>query len=216
MEDLLRVENKADEMTVQYDIAVPDSEIADIDNKLSELELQISEINKSLDKYTNDSDWIDNTVAIASGVLCGLIDSLFVGEFSFDEANEWGNEKTNNFVMKIAQSQGYEGKELPGAIKFLEDKFPIAADKATNNFGGGYYHHLRDFSHHPTPVGLFFSLLTQFTESPNTSLVLLSFKKIGVPVNPIYVALGRLFLITLAVPILILPVLASTFSLSPY
>ena len=24
-------------------------------------------------------------------------------------------------------------------------------------------HHLRDFSHHPTPVGLFFSFLTQFT-----------------------------------------------------
>ena len=165
MEDLLRVENTADELTVQYDIVVPDSELADIDNKLSELELQINEINKSLSKFTNDSDWIDNTIAVASGILCGLIDSLFVGEFSFEEANEWGNEKTNNFVMKIAQSQGYKGDDLAGAIKFLEDRFPIAADKATNHFGGGYYHHLRDFSHHPTPVGMFFSLLTQFTET---------------------------------------------------
>lgn len=165
MEDLLRVENSTDELTVQYDIAVPDSELDNIDDKLSAIELQINEINKSIDKYTNDSDWVDNTVAVASGVLCGLIDSLFVGEFSFEKANEWGNEKTNDFVMKIAQAQGYEGDNLSGAIKFLEDKFPIAADKATNNFGGGYYHHLRDFSHHPTPVGLFFSLLTQFTEA---------------------------------------------------
>ena len=33
MEDLLRVENTADELTVQYDIVVPESEMADIDNK---------------------------------------------------------------------------------------------------------------------------------------------------------------------------------------
>ncbi|MCI9067282.1 MAG: M48 family metalloprotease [Lachnospiraceae bacterium] len=42
-------------------------------------------------------------------------------------------------------------------------EFPIAADKATNQFGGGLQHHLRDFSHHPTPVGLLCSILTQFT-----------------------------------------------------
>ena len=33
----------------------------------------------------------------------------------------------------------------------------------TNDFGGGKHHHLRDFSHHPTPVGLLFSILSQFT-----------------------------------------------------
>ncbi len=42
-------------------------------------------------------------------------------------------------------------------------EFPIAADKATNQFGGGLQHHLRDFSHHPTSVGLLCSILTQFT-----------------------------------------------------
>lgn len=51
-----------------------------------------------------------------------------------------------------------------GAIKFLEDKYPIAADKTTNAFGGGLQHHLRDFSHHPMPIGLLFSLLIQFTK----------------------------------------------------
>ena len=49
------------------------------------------------------------------------------------------------------------------AVKYLEDTFPIPADKATAQFGGGLQHHLRDFSHHPTPVGLVCSILTQFT-----------------------------------------------------
>ncbi|MEG1427654.1 MAG: hypothetical protein RSC76_08200, partial [Oscillospiraceae bacterium] len=37
------------------------------------------------------------------------------------------------------------------------------SDSATSDFGGGRQHHLRDFAHHPTVVGLAFSLLTQFT-----------------------------------------------------
>lgn len=45
----------------------------------------------------------------------------------------------------------------------MEDHFHIASDPNLNDFGGGLQHHLRDFAHHPTPVGLFFSLLTQFT-----------------------------------------------------
>ena len=44
----------------------------------------------------------------------------------------------------------------------------------------------------------------------------LSFVEIGVPVKPIYVAFGRLFLIILAEPIFIFPVSLSTFSASPY
>ena len=115
-------------------------------------------------KLTNHADGVDYIVAVASGVICGFIDVLFVSDLSFEKANEWGNDKVNDFVLKIAKKQGYEGEDLSDAVKFLEDKFPIAADKATNAFGGGYNHHLRDFSHHPTPVGLFFSLLTQFTK----------------------------------------------------
>ncbi len=52
---------------------------------------------------------------------------------------------------------------LAKAIKFLEEKVPIPQDKLTPEFGGGLQHHLRDFSHHPTILGLFFSILGQFT-----------------------------------------------------
>ena len=135
-----------------------------VDNELDDLEDYLSQLNNELDKLTNHADGIDYIVAVGSGILSGIIDILFVDDLSIEKANEWGNKKTENFVVKIAQKQGYQGDDLYGAVKFLEGKYPIAADKATNDMGGGLQHHLRDYSHHPTPVGLLFSLLTQFTE----------------------------------------------------
>jgi len=137
--------------------------INEVDERLTIINEKIDELNTQINRLTNHADGIDYTVAVASGVIAGVIDSIFVGEFSFERANDWGTEKTNNFVVKIAQSKGYKGDDVAGAVAFLEDKYKIAADKATNDFGGGLQHHLRDFSHHPTPVGLTFSLLTQFT-----------------------------------------------------
>lgn len=137
--------------------------IASIDEQLAENQKVLDELNLEIDKLTNHADGIDYMVAVASGVLAGIIDIVFVEDFSLEKANEWGNGKTNNFVIKIAQKQGYKGDDLYGAVQFLEEKYPIVADKATNDFGGGLQHHLRDFSHHPTPIGLLFSFLTQFT-----------------------------------------------------
>lgn len=136
----------------------------DVDVQLSRCNAELEKLSSEIDRLTNHADGLDYTIAVLSGVLAGVIDSVWVGEFSLDRANSWGKDKVDNFVVSIAQKQGYKGNDLPGAISFLEKKYPIAADKATNDFGGGLQHHLRDFSHHPTPIGLLFSLLTQFTE----------------------------------------------------
>ena len=138
-------------------------EIADIDERLELINARVDELNAEIDSLTNHADGLDYAIAVASGIIAGIIDSVWVGEFSLDSANKWGGEKVNNFIIKTAQRQGYKGDSLTGAVKFLEDRYPIAADKATADFGGGKQHHLRDFSHHPTPIGLLFSLLTQFT-----------------------------------------------------
>ena len=135
---------------VELEIVKPTNEI---DVCLDEIEGKISELDISIDKFTNHSDKLDYSIAIASGLISSLIDIVWVGEFSIDEANKWGNEKTENFVVKIAQSQGYKGNDPAGAIRHLENEFPIVADKATNAFGGGLQHHLRDFSHHPKSAG---------------------------------------------------------------
>lgn len=105
----------------------------------------------------------DFAVAAASGLLTALLDIFLVGDLSPEEAQKWGSEKINKFVIKSANATGYKGPELDEAIKHLEDTFHMAGDAAKDSFGGGLQHHLRDFSHHPTLVGLFFSLLMQFT-----------------------------------------------------
>lgn len=130
---------------------------------LNAINAALKKVDTELERYTNQADRVDYALAVSSGVFCGLLDSLFVGEFSLNEAGRWGNEKVERFVMLVAKRQGYGGDTVAGAVKFLEDAFPIPADKVTTQFGGGLQHHLRDFSHHPTPVGLVCSILTQFT-----------------------------------------------------
>mgnify|MGYP004673922277 FL=1 len=132
---------------------------------IDRLNTELARVNQELERYTNHADKADYALAVTSGVLAGLVDSLFVGEFSLEYANQWGNQQAEKLVLKVAKYQGYSGTDPAQAIKHLEDQFPIAADKATAAFGGGLQHHLRDFSHHPTPLGLVCSILTQFTGS---------------------------------------------------
>ena len=116
----------------------------------------VKDIDQKLDKY-------DVALSISSGVLTAAMDVLWVGDISFFDAHEWGSDKVDDFVKKVAKSKGYKGNDIAGAIKKLEDDFPMDGDLLTKEFGSGAQHHLRDFSHHPTPVGLMFSLLMQFT-----------------------------------------------------
>lgn len=111
---------------------------------------------ETLDKW-------DVMLSLSSGALSGVLDILFVNDISLENAHTWGKEEVDKFVISVAKKNGYKGKDLAGAIKKLEDAYPIAADQLTNEFGGGSAHHLRDFSHHPTITGLAFSILTQFT-----------------------------------------------------
>lgn len=119
-----------------------------------------------LDRADKDhADKLDCTIAVSSGIITGLIDSFFVGKFSLERANEWGSDKVNDFVISMAKLSGYEGDDLPGAIHHLEDGFKFAADGNTPDFGGGYQHRFRDFSHHFSLGGLVCSIFTQFTGS---------------------------------------------------
>ena len=115
------------------------------------------------DEDFEKADKTDYIVAASCGVLTGLIDSFWVGEFSLPSAQEWGRTKANSFVVKVAQMRGYEKSELEGAIRFLEKDAPIPSDKLTATWGGGLQHHFRDFAHHASVVGLVFSIMTQFT-----------------------------------------------------
>ena len=134
-----------------------------VDARLDEIDNQIADLDISIDKLTNHADKLDYAVSVASGIIAGIIDILFVGKFDLQEGRDWSSDKINDFVTTVAKKQGYEGDDLQGAIRHLE-KFGAPSDSVYNDFGGGLQHHLRDFAHHASPVGLVFSMLTQFTQ----------------------------------------------------
>jgi len=153
-----------------------ETELSEINNFLKINDEKLETLSSNIDYLTNHADKIDYIIAVASGVIAGIIDSFWVGEFNLNRGREWSNKKVNNIVVKIAQSQGYQGDKLDGAIRHLEKKFPLSSDSNTPDFGGGLQHHLRDFAHHPTIIGLLFSMLTQFTEKTYGTVTDGSFK----------------------------------------
>lgn len=62
---------------------------------------ELARVNQELERYTNHADKADYALAVASGVLSGLVDSLFVGEFSLNYANQWGNQQAENLVLPL-------------------------------------------------------------------------------------------------------------------
>lgn len=120
-------------------------------------------IDRQMEMLEPDVDALDYLVAACSGVLCAALDVLWVGELDLPRGREASSEAVSGLVTRVARLVGYDGDDLTDAVKFLERLAPAPSDANTPDFGGGLQHHLRDFAHHPTVVGLAFSLLTQFT-----------------------------------------------------
>ena len=91
-------------------------EMSDIEKRLATIEERVDELNVDIDRLTNHADGLDYTIAVASGIMTGLIDSFFVGEFDFKSAKAKSNKAINDFIMKFAKSKGYSGDRLNGAI----------------------------------------------------------------------------------------------------
>lgn len=142
--------------------------IDNVDRLLGENQGKLDKLNAEIDQLTSHADGIDLAVSVGCGVVCGLIDSFFVGEFDFAKAKAWSNKTINENVSKFARNHGYTGdsKRLKDHVKFLEDKYKIPSDNLWSGKGKGISaksHHLDDFAHHPTPVGWICSIITQFT-----------------------------------------------------
>jgi hypothetical protein len=128
-----------------------------------DLDKIIYDLDSQIDLLSSQADELDYLVSVGSGVLCGALDILWVGRFSLERGRSIASNEVEGFVIKTAKLLGYNGNDLDSAVKSLEKRFRIPSDGNTQDFGGGLQHHLRDFAHHPTIVGLIFSILTQFT-----------------------------------------------------
>lgn len=117
------------------------------------------------DPNTSPAQARDYVFAAASGTLMGALSVLWQKDFNLADARKYGAEKIEKIVIEVAQrlDPRKENPSIADAIRFLEKTSPFVGDKLTPEFGGGLQHHLRDFSHHPSPVGLVCSILMQFT-----------------------------------------------------
>lgn len=141
---------------------IPDNEF--IGSSEFNFDQVIFDLNSQIDLLSNQADGLDYIIAVASGITCGLMDILWVGDFDLAQERSISSDKVDSFVKKTAEIlEGRKFDDLKSAVEALEKRFPIPSDGNTFDFGGAKQHHLRDFAHHPTIAGLAFSLLTQFT-----------------------------------------------------
>ncbi|EXJ22517.1 hypothetical protein ADIAL_2103 [Alkalibacterium sp. AK22] len=141
----------------------------------------IFDIENEISLLSNQPDTNDYLVSIGSGILSGLLDTLWVGKFNLERGRAIAAEEVDRFVVKTAKLLGSKSNDLESSVRFLENKFPIPSDGNTADLGGSLQHHLRDFGHHPTIVGLMFSLLTQFTYKSYGTDTIGQFKVVDVP-----------------------------------
>lgn len=142
---------------------IPSQNISDAISSEYDFDRIIFELDNKIDWLSSQADVADYLISIGSGVLCGVLDILWTGEFDLARGRKLGSSTIDTFVEKTAKLLGCKDDDIKNCVRFLEDKFPIPSDGNTSDFGGGLQHHLRDFAHHPTVIGLMFSLLTQFT-----------------------------------------------------
>ena len=142
-----------------------------------ELEVVSSKLEKNLDslnKLTPECDKTDYILSACSGALCGFIDVFLVGKPGESPIGEitdmWFANRTEDFA-RLCGWTGDKGN-LSSAIRYLEKKFKIPYDQ--NGMGDiakellgltPTNHHFKSLGHNPTILGLFFSILNQFTNT---------------------------------------------------
>lgn len=132
--------------------------------------------NKELLLYHDECDKYDYLTAVGCGAMGGLIDIFLVGIPGNSILGSWTDKQVDSAVKKFAKLSGWspkEGKEnnVASAIGFLEKKFKINYDQrhtadVENMFNmNTRNHHIMSLAHSPDIVGLFFSILGQFTST---------------------------------------------------
>ena len=121
-----------------------------------------------------DCDRWDYAIAGSCGALAGLVDAFLVGIPEDSLLGGLSDRATDRLVERFAKVIGWKGPRghadpTRSAIGFLERKFRINYDHRYGGDVGGSFemstgnHHIKSLAHSPSPIGLLFSVLDQFT-----------------------------------------------------
>lgn len=126
--------------------------------------------------YHDKCDKYDYLIASGCGAIAGLVDIFLVGSPVDSALGKWTDAQVDKAVLSFAKTCGWtpraEKKDsVSSAIGFLEKKFPVNYDhRHTADVGnalemGTKNHHMKSLAHAPDILGLFFSILNQFTST---------------------------------------------------
>ena len=132
--------------------------------------------NQLLLQTKDTCDKYDYLIAVACGAVGGLVDVFFVGAPNKTALGKWTDEQVDSMVKKFAKLSGWTPKaenkdSVASAIGFLEKKFKINYDQRSSVDVNNLFsmstknHHMMSLAHSPDIVGLFFSILNQFTST---------------------------------------------------
>ena len=130
--------------------------------------------------FEEKCDKYDYLISVACGAIGGVIDVILVGAPGDSALGNWTDEMVDKAVMSFAKKCGWKGEGIKSAIGFLEN-----GTKKANGFNGfrvnydqrhsgdvdGKFsmsaknHHMKSLAHSPDIIGLFFSVLNQFTST---------------------------------------------------
>jgi len=138
-----------------------------IENNSANRELLLS--NDKCDKY-------DYLTAVVCGAIGGLIDIFLVGAPGDSVLGKWTDTQVDNAVKGFAKISGWnpragQSDNAASAIGFLEKKFQVNYDHRHSGDVNNLFemsaknHHMKSLAHSPDIIGLFFSILNQFTST---------------------------------------------------
>lgn len=86
---------------------------------------------------SNHADSLDCLVSIASGLLCGALDLLWVGEFSLAAGREYASDRVEGLVQKTAKMFGCREDGTRACVAFLEKNSPSRAMATPRSLAAG-------------------------------------------------------------------------------
>lgn len=148
----------------------------DLDNDKNSSLIECTNENRTLLQKEDKCDKIDYLVAVACGAIGGMIDIFMVGAPGDSVLGSWTDAQVDSAVMKFSKLSGWSPKaensnNVASAIGFLENKYKVNYDQRHSADVGNIFdmstknHHMMSLSHSPDIIGLFFSLIDQFTST---------------------------------------------------
>lgn len=149
-----------------------------IADAMAKAETELVVLNETVDSIKGlkpDCDKLDYILATSSGALCGIIDIFLVGKPGESPlgniTDKWFVARMIDFA-KLCNPEKKNFDSLDSALRFLEKKFKVPYDQTGLGDAGktifdltAKNHHFKSLAHNPSLLGLFFSILDQFSNT---------------------------------------------------